>query len=170
MSKEILTPSEAVYGVLAWLTTRKEAVTLSSKHDAAIVADLARHFCETNNLEPVGEDYHTRLIHPDGDIAIAGRGKNADRKKLISDLLKWLGKPGVTFFTWCKSEHGEISPCYIEHGFPHPVHLREGMTVRNFLNTTEYCRGKDIHWLDNNWAILVEEALNLYNTGKSKYK
>ncbi len=83
------------------------------------------------------------------------------REELIIGLRKWLGGAGVRFFTWCKTKHGEISPVYVEDGLPHPVHFREGMSVRNFLTTTEYCKNKDIHWLDNNWAILVEEALNI---------
>ncbi len=76
MCKEILSPSEAVYGVLAWLTSRETPVTMSSKHDAAVVAQIAQTFCETNNLEPVKDDYHTRLIHPSGEVAVAGRGIN----------------------------------------------------------------------------------------------
>lgn len=48
--KDQMTASEAVYGLLAWLTTRDEAVTLSAKHDSAVAADLAAKFCEANDL------------------------------------------------------------------------------------------------------------------------
>ena len=71
-----LSGSEAVYGLLAWLTCRDEAVTFSAKHNANIAAELAKQFCEENNLAEPRDDYHTRLIHPKGEVAIAGRGKN----------------------------------------------------------------------------------------------
>lgn len=71
-----LNGSEAVYGLLAWLTCRDEVVTFSAKHNAAIAAELADQFCKENNLANPRDDYHTRLIHPKGEIAIAGRGKN----------------------------------------------------------------------------------------------
>ena len=81
------------------------------------------------------------------------------REELIIGLKAWLGDPGYNFFSWCIREHGEISPVYMQKGVPHPVHLREGMQVRNFLRTTNYCKNKKGHWLDNNWAILVQEAI-----------
>lgn len=74
---DTLSASEAIYGLLAWLTCRDEAVTFSAKHDAAIAAELAKQFCEENNLADPKDDFHTRLIHPKGEIAIEGRGKNA---------------------------------------------------------------------------------------------
>jgi hypothetical protein len=74
---DTLSASEAVYGLLAWLTCRDEVVTFSARHDAAIAAELAKQFCEENNLADPKDDYHTRLIHPKGEIAIEGRGQNA---------------------------------------------------------------------------------------------
>ncbi|MBW2998757.1 hypothetical protein KY321_04415 [Candidatus Woesearchaeota archaeon] len=49
--KETLSPSEAVFGFAGWLTARDEPVTMSSKHDAAIVAELVSTFIEKQNLE-----------------------------------------------------------------------------------------------------------------------
>jgi len=45
-----LTPAEAVFGLLAWLTTRETETVLSSRHDAAPAADIAAEFCKANNL------------------------------------------------------------------------------------------------------------------------
>lgn len=47
---ECLTPSEALYGFAAWITTRKEQVAASSKDDAGVWARLVDEFCKTNNL------------------------------------------------------------------------------------------------------------------------
>ncbi|RKZ96883.1 MAG: hypothetical protein DRQ46_06385 [Gammaproteobacteria bacterium] len=59
-----LTASEAVYGVLAHLSTRVKPITVSEKHDAGILADIANDFCVANGLEDPREDYHKILNHP----------------------------------------------------------------------------------------------------------
>jgi hypothetical protein len=74
----ILNASEAVYGFAAWLTCKKEAVTFGANHEAGIAAELVAEFCKVNNLPEVGPDWPINLIHPSGEIAVAGRGKNAD--------------------------------------------------------------------------------------------
>jgi len=59
-----LTGSEAVYGLLGWLTSRDKPVTFSAKHNAAIAADLASLFCETNKLSEPRENWTDYLTHP----------------------------------------------------------------------------------------------------------
>lgn len=59
-----LTPAEAVFGVFAWLTTRKESVTLSSCHDSATAAELAARFCAANDLGECRESWPENLVHP----------------------------------------------------------------------------------------------------------
>jgi len=54
--KESLSPSGALYGFGGWLTTRKEPITISSKHNAAIVAELIDKFVKKQKLEDP-EDY-----------------------------------------------------------------------------------------------------------------
>ena len=49
---ETMTASEALFGFMGWLTCRREAVTLGAAHDAAVVVDLIKHWCEVNNLPP----------------------------------------------------------------------------------------------------------------------
>ena len=71
--KDKLSPSEALYGFAAWLTTRDEAVTFSSKHDASVAADLVDEFCKVNNLSAPDPDWATNLIHPSGEVVVAGR-------------------------------------------------------------------------------------------------
>ncbi len=74
--RDLLSASEAVYGLLGWLTCRDEPVTFSAKHNACIAADLAAKFCKANNLSEPKGDWSTHLIHPKGEVAVSGRGKN----------------------------------------------------------------------------------------------
>ena len=48
-----MNPTEAVYGFVAWLTTRQTPVTMSRAHDSAEPAELLKRFCETNKLDSV---------------------------------------------------------------------------------------------------------------------
>jgi hypothetical protein len=66
-SENRLTPAESVYGFAGWLTSRDEAVTISAKHNAAIIADLVNQFCFENGLEPPRDGWTKRLIHPGGE-------------------------------------------------------------------------------------------------------
>lgn len=50
--EEKVTASEAVYGFAAWLTCRRQAITIGTTHDAASVANLVKQWCDTNNLPP----------------------------------------------------------------------------------------------------------------------
>lgn len=54
-------PSEAVYAFAAWLTCRKQLVTLGSTCDAAPVAELVKEFTESQEWKPPRDDYTTRL-------------------------------------------------------------------------------------------------------------
>ena len=42
---------------------------------------------------------------------------------------------------------------------PHPIHFREGMQIRNALRGSGLCEGWDDHDLDDNWAEIVERAI-----------
>ena len=59
-----LNPAESVFGFAGWLTTRKQEVTLSSKHNAAPVADLVKRFIDENHLGDVSERWPRNLTHP----------------------------------------------------------------------------------------------------------
>lgn len=61
-----LTPSEALYGFAAWITTRKERVVASSKDDAAVWARLVNEFCEENSLAPPRENQPDFTMPPKG--------------------------------------------------------------------------------------------------------
>lgn len=72
----------------------------------------------------------------------------------------WLGDAGKAFFQEMYDTHGDVSPVYKEEGgFPHPVHLREGMQVRNFLRCIDHFKDWDAHQLDNNWVAIIEKIV-----------
>ena len=86
--------------------------------------------------------------------------------RLIPRLREYLGVEMIDFFKICWREHGTYSPVLFPRGpgsFPHPVHLREGVRIRNFMRKTGLCEGWDDHDYDNNWVeavrIVVEEVV-----------
>ena len=60
----ILSPSEAIFGFCAWLTTRKETITFGSSEDCSQIPDLIKEFCDANNLERPKNYWERNLIHP----------------------------------------------------------------------------------------------------------
>src|SRR3972149_6674436 len=48
--RDNLSASEALYAFCAWLTSRKEVVTLSDNHDAGAIVELIAVFCKVNDL------------------------------------------------------------------------------------------------------------------------
>lgn len=55
--------TDAVYGVLAWLTTQEEIITLSKYHDSTIAAKAAAAFIESNKLPAPSKHYPNNLIY-----------------------------------------------------------------------------------------------------------
>lgn len=80
---------------------------------------------------------------------------------LLSNTKKWLGEDGIVFFAKNLLEHNDISPVLMDGDIPHPVHFREGMTVRNFLRKQPACDGWDSNRLDDEWIEIVKEAIAL---------
>ena len=60
--KEELSPSESLYGFAGWLTTRNEPITISSKHNAAIVAELVDDFIKKQKLKNPRDNWEKNLI------------------------------------------------------------------------------------------------------------
>lgn len=59
-----LTASEALFGFMAWLTTRYQEVTFSAHHDAAPAANLVDEFCKVNELDDPRDHWADNLTHP----------------------------------------------------------------------------------------------------------
>ena len=81
------------------------------------------------------------------------------QKVIVESVRRWLGDDGIKFFTNLKKKHGRVDAVYMEQGIPHPVHLREGMQVRNFLRGLDECKDWDAHKLDDNWVSIIEEVI-----------
>ena len=64
MSKNETNASESLYGFCGWLTTRQQKTVMSSKDNAAPIAELVKEFCETNNLPDPREGWEKKITHP----------------------------------------------------------------------------------------------------------
>lgn len=62
--KSKLSPSEAIYGFCAWLTTREKITVMSGHHDPAPIVKAIEVFCEVNGLAYPRYDWTDYLIHP----------------------------------------------------------------------------------------------------------
>jgi len=80
-------------------------------------------------------------------------------KCVIIKLKEWLRQDGVNFFKEIKEKYGEVDAVYMDGGIPHPVHLREGMQVRNFLRKLPECKNWNDIDFDDNWVAIIEEVI-----------
>jgi hypothetical protein len=83
-------------------------------------------------------------------------------EEMASALREWLGADGLNFFRECKADHDTVSPVLKTAGstaIPHPVHLREGMQIRNWMRKRPECEGWDAHDYDDRWTTAVEAAI-----------
>lgn len=62
--KNKLSPSEAIFGFCAWLTTREKITVMSGHHDSAPIVEAIKVFCEVNGLAYPREDWTDYLTHP----------------------------------------------------------------------------------------------------------
>jgi len=67
MSKDTTSPSEALYGFAAWLSTRRTPVIVSRHNDSAVVADLVKRFCEVNNWEAPEKGWEHEIEMPSSE-------------------------------------------------------------------------------------------------------
>lgn len=58
---EPLTPAEAVFVFASWLSSLDDSVTLGSRHNAAIAAELAAAFNESQGLQRFRDDFHKHI-------------------------------------------------------------------------------------------------------------
>ncbi len=64
-----LSASEAIFGFMAWLTTRKEIVTFGSNQNCAPAVELIEEFCKVNRLSKPTDTWPNNLIHPSGECS-----------------------------------------------------------------------------------------------------
>lgn len=81
-----------------------------------------------------------------------------DRVELVEKVREWLGPEGIEHFRAIVRDHGEVDAVFMDGGFPHAVHFREGMRVRNKLRElTDHAW--TAHEYDDRWVGIVEEAI-----------
>lgn len=84
---------------------------------------------------------------------------------LVHALRTWLGPSGLEFFNEMLEKHKTVSAVFsVPYGaegrsYPHSVHFREGMQVRNFLRSLPETSFWSDYDYDNCWAELVHEAV-----------
>lgn len=85
--------------------------------------------------------------------------------EVIQSLHKWLGPGGRRFFrTLAKLYKGDVIPVlklnYTKKHIPvHPVHLREGMQVRNFLRTLPQTKDWSFEEFENDYWLYIKAAM-----------
>lgn len=55
-------PSEAIYGLLAWLSARDEATILSATNDASVAAEIAKQYCKAQGYEDPRDGHYPNNI------------------------------------------------------------------------------------------------------------
>jgi hypothetical protein len=61
---ETMSPSEAIYGFLGWLTTRPEVTKFGGACDCAPAAQLADKWCKENDLDEPTDVFPDNIKHP----------------------------------------------------------------------------------------------------------
>jgi len=89
------------------------------------------------------------------------------KEQLYRPLHEWLGDDGINFFREIVQEFGD--PAAVLHpghrlnnsgeGIPHPIHFREGMQIRNFLNEELTRLNLPRENLDEEWRNIVLVAI-----------
>jgi len=60
---KLLSPSEALYSMLGWLSTRKGTLKIGAKHNCGNIAVLIGKFCEANDLAEPRERWNKIGTH-----------------------------------------------------------------------------------------------------------
>lgn len=55
---------EAIYGFVAWLTSRQEKTVLSAKDDAAPAVQLAEHYAKSQGLDEIRDEFWPSVLVP----------------------------------------------------------------------------------------------------------
>ena len=61
-SNDTSTPGEVTFAFALWLSKRKQTVTAGTRHDSALMADLAKEFCHEHKLTVPEQDWHAIRI------------------------------------------------------------------------------------------------------------
>jgi len=63
-----LSASEAVYGVLAWLSAQPQSIQIGAGCDCGMLASAANAFCVANSLPEPRDNWAADLKHPTQEV------------------------------------------------------------------------------------------------------
>ena len=117
----------------------------------------------TTNGKPMGtkKDEYYRVIEIDSKNNLNDMKTNKLTIEEMAAFKKWLGEEGIRYFRHLKGLKGTVVPVLgSKKGMPWPVHLREGMQIRNWLRgNTELGKKLDSVELDDCYVSILEEAI-----------
>lgn len=81
--------------------------------------------------------------------------------QIVKKVFDWLGPQNVVWFRRIKRWHGKINTVLKlnvkRKGIPvHPIHLREGIQIRNYMRSFPECAGWSDHDFDNTWTVIID--------------
>jgi len=92
--------------------------------------------------------------------------------QLIEDAEVWIGEE-IKWFYWVKRLKGTVNcilAVKLKNGdcIPHPVHLREGMTIRNWMRSHPDC--ESMSDFDHAWIELIDILIERYKVKRNENK
>lgn len=81
-------------------------------------------------------------------------------QELVDHVKTRIGPHGCKLFKDYKEKHGTICPTFLRGVVPWPVHLREGMAVRNIMRDLPVCKDWTDHDFDDNWTKVIGKVLD----------
>jgi hypothetical protein len=83
---------------------------------------------------------------------------------VVEAVGKFIGPENIRWFRHVKGLKGEVS-CVLrlnykrKHMPGHPIHLREGMQIRNFMRSLPECKGWTQDQLEKGWVEVIEKLI-----------
>jgi hypothetical protein len=83
---------------------------------------------------------------------------------LVNALRCYLGDEGISFFEKIYGNSGTLNAVEWHGNYPHAIHFREGMQIRNWMRTYHEAKGIadwDAHDYDNRWEEATLRACRI---------
>lgn len=85
-------------------------------------------------------------------------------ESLVDKVFNWMGRENIIWFKHVKGLKGSVNAVlslnYAKKKIPgHPIHLREGMQIRNFMRMQDECEEWDSEDFDNGWVLVIEKCI-----------
>lgn len=157
-----LSPSEAVYGMMGWLTSRNEVTkAMSSRHNATQAATLADEFCKVNNLSDPRDGWHKALIHPVGEVSTSNLSEETRQPRRKANCLQMSIYAG---FWWPGSVNDDHKFIFgkIRKAVDYKERAFLGIDFRKFVDVREPYDTQALERIFFNFVVQMRE---LYSVG-----